>query len=109
MLVLVPLGIRVQALASPQSRRFAEVSLTLRLHTAPPLGFLHTRGHLECGTFGQAVPDPGVMRPRLESLYTSLLLGRGVRRSVYIVPSTVAVHDGRLLLPGRHPPSRDRF
>ena len=76
MLVLVPLGTRVQALASPQSRRFAEVSLTLRLHTAPPFGFLHTRGHLECGTFGQAVPDPGVMRLRLESLYTSLLLAR---------------------------------
>ena len=73
-LVLVPLGTRVQALASPQSRRFADVSLTLRLHTAPPLGFLHTRGHLESGTFGQVLPDPGVMRPRLESLYTSLLL-----------------------------------
>ena len=71
-LVLVPPGTRVQALASPQSRRFADVSLTLRLHTAPPLGFLHTRGHWESGTFGQALPDPGVMRPRLESLYTSL-------------------------------------
>ena len=69
-------GTRAQAsgysdpgLGQPTSRRFAEVSLTLRLHTAPPLGFLHTRGHLECGTFGQAVPDPGVMRLRRVALH----------------------------------------
>ena len=61
----------VQALASPHSGRFADVSLTLRVHTAPPFGFLHTQGQLECGTFRTGFSLLGVMRPRLESVHTT--------------------------------------
>ena len=45
-LVLVPPGTRVQALASPLSGRFADVSPTLRVRTAPPFRLLAHAGPL---------------------------------------------------------------
>ena len=45
-LVLVPPGTRVQALASPHSGRFADVSPTLRVPTAPPFRLLAHAGPL---------------------------------------------------------------